>query len=191
MRTQTADSREFAALSAAPKALSAHELATESDFEALVVSQQAYVERLAQRLLAWDDDVADIVQSVFLAAYLHWPKFRHAAKVSTWLAAITLNACRTHRRRRWLRIRWLARSGPALESTQPSDEGAWERNEAVRSAVRTLAPRYREVIVLRYLEGFSIDEIAEILGRSRAAIDAQLSRGRGMLREQLKDWMDD
>lgn len=189
MQTQTADSREFAALGAAPKALSAG-----SDFETLVLSQQAFVERLARRLLGWESDVADVVQGVFLAALQHWPQFRREAQVSTWLASITLNACRTHRRRSWLRIRWRSQAGVEAEETGPdadADESRRERNQAVRTAVRSLAPRYREVIVLRYLEGFAIDEIATILGRTRAAIDGQLSRGRAMLQDSLKLWMED
>jgi RNA polymerase sigma-70 factor (ECF subfamily) len=165
-----------------------------SDFESLVLAQQAFVVRLAQRLLAWETDVSDVVQDVFLAAYGHWPAFRRDAKVTTWLASITLNACRTHRRRRWVRFRWFAAVGSDRDLA-PDASGALgrslERSDAVRTAVKTLPQRYREVIVLRYLEGFAIEEIAAILNRKRATIDAQLSRGRLLLRDALTEWMDD
>lgn len=169
------------------------ELVRERDFELLVLAQQAYVARLAHRLLAWDGDIGDVVQDVLVAAYRHWPTFRRGAKVTTWLAAITLNACRTHRRRRWLRFRWYRDTAP--DTGAPTQEHvpaeAGERDEAVRQAVMALPNRYREAIVLRYLEEFSVEEIAAILGRSRAAIDAQLSRGRALLRDSLTDWMDE
>jgi RNA polymerase sigma-70 factor (ECF subfamily) len=165
-----------------------------SDFETLVLAQQAYVARLAHRLLAWNDDAADVVQDVFLAAYRHWPGFRRDAKVTTWLTSITVNVCRSHRRRSRLRFRWLTRNSSAVDAESakaPDLDASGEQHDAVRSAVKALPTRYREAIVLRYLEGFAIDEIGVILGRSRATIDAQLSRGRALLRDSLARWMED
>lgn len=170
------------------------QIAVGSDFETIVLAQQAFVARLAHRLLAWDADVSDVVQDVLLAAYRHWPAFRGDARVTTWLAAMTLNACRTHRRRHWVRFRWLAGIGGNRNlppDAEPFAESSQERNDAVRAAVKALPARYREVVVLRYLEGFAIDDIAAILKRRRATIDAQLSRSRLLLRDSLAAWMDD
>jgi RNA polymerase sigma-70 factor (ECF subfamily) len=192
MGTSKASCSATGAPPSAEKALPNADLPGGSAFETLVLSQQAYVARLAHRLLAWDADVADVVQDVFLAAYRHWPAFRRDAKVTTWLTSITLNACRSHRRRLWLRLRWPTGGG---ESAEPvwltGPEQTRERVAAVQNAVRALPQRYREVIVLRYLEGWSIDEIAAVLGRSRAAVDGQLSRGRTLLRVPLREWMDE
>jgi RNA polymerase sigma-70 factor (ECF subfamily) len=185
----------FGSPSEAEKALSeTSRNAAEGDFETLVLAQQEYVTRLAHRVMAWKEDVSDVVQDVLLAAYRHWPRFRRDAKVTTWLATITVNVCRTHCRRRWFRFRRQRQSvsdtGLAT-GTRLISAASCERDEAVQAAVKTLPAKYREVIVLRYLEGFDIVEIASILSRSRATIDAQLSRGREMLRDSLRPWMED
>jgi len=64
-----------------------------------------------------------------------------------------------------------------------------ERAAAVRRAVAGLSARYREVVVLHYLEGMEIGEVGRTLGVSANAVAVRLHRARGMLRETLGKWM--
>ena len=72
---------------------------------------------MVYRLLGWRGEVEDIVQDVFLAAFKRRQTFRDESSQWTWLAAIAINRCRTHRRRKLLEFRWLKRprTNPALE----------------------------------------------------------------------------
>ena len=75
-------------------------------FEQVVDEQQANVARLARRLLGWSTngaDVDDVAQDVFLTVLKHLDRFRGESSLSTWITRITINACRTHRRRRVMR----------------------------------------------------------------------------------------
>lgn len=163
-------------------------------FEQLVALYQPRVERLAHRLLGWGDGAQDVVQDVFLAALRKAGTFRGDASLLTWLTVITLNRCRTHRRRNLLRLRahgFLShRSARQAESSdRPAIED--ERARRVRTAVAGLAPKDREVIVLCYLEHRSTAQIAALLSISQNAVEVRLHRARQKLREPLQGLMKD
>ncbi len=136
-------------------------------FEQLVRAHQDYVARLAFRLLGWSGDAEDVVQDVFLAALRNVKSFRGQASPLTWLTAITVNQCRTRRRRQWVmdRLRWLWRRRPGGPDPPPADGplAEAERSERVRRAVRRLPGRLREVVVLRYLQDQSVAEVARVI----------------------------
>jgi RNA polymerase sigma-70 factor, ECF subfamily len=137
--------------------------------------------------------VDDVVQDVFLAVYRSLGRFRDKARIDTWLTTITLNRCRSVRRWRWLRLRlpWRATvQGEAI--AEPPDRPAEnaELLAEVRQAVRQLPQTDREAIVLRYLEGASVDAIAGLLGVSRGAVEVRLSRARNRLRDLLSPNME-
>jgi RNA polymerase sigma-70 factor (ECF subfamily) len=158
-------------------------------FEKLVELYQGRITRLVQRLLGWSADVDDLVQEVFVAAWRGLPKFRGQSTIETWLMRIAINQCRRHRRRTLLRHAFHRR----LKSERPSIPDsidplrADERSRGVRQAVHALPPRYREVIVLRYLEGLEVDQLMRVLRLSRTAADVRLHRARELLRGSLKE----
>lgn len=161
-------------------------------FESLVALYQPRVTRLAHRLLGWSGDVDDIVQEVFLAVLRHARKYRQDASLWTWLTTITLNACRSHFRRREL-LRKLSSVFIPGKSPASADTAALEDETArqVRSAVAALPPRHREVVVLFYLEHRSVAEMSRLLGASANAIDVRLHRARAKLRQSLEPLMED
>lgn len=150
------------------------------DFERLVMDERERVARLAYRLLGWSHEAEDVVQDVFVTAMRQAPRFRGQARVSTWLARITINLCRSRLRRKAIFGRWFE----AVRRTTPREAPAYQPpvDEQVRAAVRALPWRYREVVVLRYLEELSVDEICALLGARRGAIEVRLNRAREMLR---------
>jgi RNA polymerase sigma-70 factor (ECF subfamily) len=159
-----------------------------SAFEEIVAAYADQVAGLANRLLAWPGDVDDVVQDVFLAAFLNLKKFRGQCTLRTWLFTITINKCRTQRFRRALGLRILAKkaltpqavSGPADSSRMDA-----ETFEKVQQAVRALPMKYREPVVLRYLQEMSNGEAAKVLSISENTIAIRLNRARQRLKDSL------
>ena len=162
-------------------------------FDQLVQAHQNRVARLAYRLLGWSGEVDDVVQEVFLAVFKNVAKFRGDCRVSTWLTAVTLNKCRSARRRRLVRLEFLRRlSSGAAAFSSAADEGrdpaALER---IRGAVRALPVRYREAVVLRYLEEMPVAEVGRALGLAEGAVGVLLHRARARLKDRLADLVED
>ena len=158
-----------------------------SAFDELVARHQQRVARLAQRLLGWPQDVEDVVQDVFLAALGNLKKFRGDCSLATWLTTITLNKCRSRRRKRFLRWRFLRRKESETVATDraPQTTAEMETLERVRGAVQALPARYREVVVLHYLEEMPVAEVGDVLGISRGAAEVRLHRARARLKTLL------
>lgn len=158
-------------------------------FENLVAANQERVTRLCYRLLGWREDVEDVVQDVFVTTLRALPDFRGDSSFSTWLTRIVVNTCRSAGRRRSAWLRWVKRSaseGPAEPGSVADDAlVAAERHGQVRRAVAALPAKYREVVVLRYLEEIETAEIGEILGIKRNAVEVRLNRARARLRASL------
>jgi len=163
----------------------------DSAFDPIVERYSAEVAALANRLLGWPGDVDDVVQEVFVAAWTGLKKFRGDSGLRTWLFAVTVNECRSHRFRRRRRLRAVAlEEARAVESRERrGEEAAMDRETfaRVRQAVRKLPQKYREIIVLRYLQGLEIEEICRLLGITSNAAQVRLNRARKRLREQLSD----
>ncbi|MHC4680620.1 MAG: RNA polymerase sigma factor [Planctomycetota bacterium] len=163
----------------------------ESAFERIVERYSADVAALANRLLAWPGDVEDVTQDVFLAVFLGLKKFRRDCRLKTWLFAITINKCRSNRHRRCLHLRRFSQAAGETLSVPAATEQAGpmeaEDLDRVRRAVAALPVRYREPVVLRYLQELPTDEIGRILGISQNALQVRLSRARKRLKQDLAE----
>lgn len=159
-------------------------------FDALVAAHQDRVSRLAYRLLGWSGDVDDVVQEVFLAAWKALPRFQGRSSLATWLTRITINECR-RLRRRWGRVlhREPVETGRACTPAADSRMMNAETFGRVRRAVAALPVRYREVVVLHYLEQIPIGMVSELLGMSTNRVAVLLHRARAKLKSKLADLM--
>jgi RNA polymerase sigma-70 factor, ECF subfamily len=162
-------------------------------FDDLVEQYGRRVIGLAARLLNGSEGAQDAAQDVFLAVLRKGTKFRGEARLWTYLAAITVNRCRSIRRRRWLHERVLRRiaQGGGGESAPNRALVHNDTAEVVRREVARLPVRYREVIVLKYLEEMSMRDVAEVLGVRVNTVEVRLSRARKMLAESLDHLADD
>jgi RNA polymerase sigma-70 factor (ECF subfamily) len=123
------------------------------------------------------DEVDDLVQDVFLAAFKRIHTLREAGAFGGWLAMIARNrAVDFHRRRR--ETEELPENLAQRSSVDP------EAAEALR-LIRILPEAYRETLVLRLVEGMTGPEIAERTGLTPASVRVNLHRGMKMLREKL------
>lgn len=158
--------------------------------ETLVREHEALVRRLVFRLSGWrGNDCEDLVQDVFVKAMENGTTFEGRAAVSTWLTAIAVNVCRAERRKRAVRRalfgRW-ATEAVTTEAARPSKSiEEEERGRQVVAAVQDLPGKYREVIVLRYLEELDLASVAAAVGISKGAAEVRLHRGRALLAEKL------
>jgi len=161
---------------------------TKPGLEKIVKDHLDEITRLAYRLLGWQSDVEDIVQDVFLSAALKLDTLRDETCVRAWLYQITINKCRTWRYRQKLRLRFWINQRREKENDVPSsyNSDAHERDIQVRNAVRALPAKYREAVVLRYLEQLSACEVAKMLKINENALNVRLLRARTMLRETLE-----
>lgn len=163
----------------------------ESAFDRIVEGYSADIAVLANRLLGWPGEVEDIVQDVFLAAFLGLKKFRCECSLKTWLFTIAINKCRSYRYKRMLHIKFFSRAAAkastVLDLTADKVLMDDETFDKVRHAVQALPAKYREPVVLRYLQELSMDEIARMLSISRNALHVRLSRARERLRGDLAE----
>jgi RNA polymerase sigma-70 factor, ECF subfamily len=174
----------------------------DSDPEAFETVVREYGGRMlaaARRLLGTEEDARDAVQEAFLAAFKSIHSFAGAARLSTWLHRIVVNAAlmklRSRRRRREDSIEDLLprfrddgcwSESPATWD-MPSD-GVLERRETravVRRAIERLPASYRTVLMLRDIEELDTDETATALGTTHNAVKIRLHRARQALKTLL------
>ena len=134
--------------------------------------------RLASTRLRDPADAEDAVQEVFLKLLTAAPQFRDAGHERAWLIRATLHRAADLRRL-------------AANRNVPLEEAALaaapEPESALRDAVRALPEKYSAVIHLHYYEGYSIREIAKLLGVPAPTVGTRLARGRERLRQLLKE----
>ncbi len=182
-------------------------------FVNLVLDHQEQITRLVHRLLGWRGEVEDVVQDVFVDALKNLARFRGHSSVETWLTRIAINRCRSHQRRAWVRRMLPLPVGEGRGEGAAKAEGGrrktgnfapsapWEAGATcetahsaeaqetiaeVHAAIRQLKQSDRELIVLRYLEEQSVDDIALALGLARGTVNVRLNRARSRLEKILK-----
>lgn len=166
----------------------------EAAFETIVRMYSADVAQLANRLLGWPGDVEDVTQDTFLAAFTSLKSFRCECSLKTWLFTIAINKCRTYRYKRMIRLRTLSKA--AQRNAAPSHSSAAAASmdkdtfEQVRETVRAMPAKYREVVVLRYLQALPADQIAQILGITKNTVHVRLNRARKQLKDELANLME-
>lgn len=145
--------------------------------ERLVRTYSDLILRLAYTYLKSTHDAEDICQNVFLKLLTGGYTFDSAEHEKAWVIRATANACKDSLRAAHRRCVGLEAVAEAAAPEAP--------DSAVLDAVMALPRKYREAVYLHYYEGYSVREIAKLLGRSEAAVSAHLSRGRKSLRTTL------
>lgn len=154
-----------------------------SAFEALVLRHQARVFRLASRFFRRREDVEDVAQETFLAAWSGLASYKHKAPFEHWLTRICLNSCYAR-----LSQRSSAAERPLDAATEPAAPAA--APDAALDAERLLArlaPRDRFVLLLLDGEGWSVREIAARLGWTAVNVKVRAHRARRRLRAILEE----
>ena len=169
-------------------------------FETIVRREGRRMLGTARRLLGTDEDAEDAVQEAFLQAYRAIDGFNGEAKISTWLHRIVVNAAlmklRSRRRKPEQPIEDLL---PKFDETGewPATVDGWQRSAddlvesaecraIVRRAIDRLPEKYRQVLMIRDIEGFDTEEAAAMLESTPSAVKVRLHRARQALRTLLE-----
>jgi len=165
-------------------------------FDVLVVRHQRKMFNVAYRMLGNYDDAADVTQEAFVAAYKAIGTFKTEAKFSTWLYSITVNHAKnrlkqTRGRKEHERLSPAETENLELESCPRSDENPYaimeqkEKDALVHQCIASLDDEYREVLILRDIQGLSYEEIRGILNIPEGTVKSRLARAREALKNGL------
>ncbi len=161
-----------------------------SGFEQAVLPHLDSAYNLARWLTRDDQDARDVVQEACLRALRFFPSFR-GGDGRAWLLGIVRNASYD-----WLRERGAAESAMAFdEDTYVPDDAATPESlllqradrQMIRRAIEMLPAAWREVLVLRELEGLSYKEIAAVAAIPVGTVMSRLARARGRLQQYLAE----
>lgn len=175
-------------------------------FEVLVKRHQKRMYNIAYRMLGDYEEAANLVQDAFLAAYRSLKAFKGKSQFSTWLYSILINHCKN--RLKQLQVQRLHEAFslndpiPSLDgqiqsdppSADPSALEELERKdiqEKVQRCINRLEDPFREVVVLRDIQGFSYEEISQMLHLPEGTVKSRLFRAREDLRDRLKQFIGD
>jgi RNA polymerase sigma-70 factor (ECF subfamily) len=169
-------------------------------FDQLVTRYSADIYALLVRITEDLEEAKDLTQETFLRALRSIKGFRGEADIKTWLFRIAINESR-NRRRWWLRRKknvtvsleaeseTLGLSERIASPTSEDPESAainHERGTALMKALSELSQNFREVVILRDIEGLTYEEIAETLQTNIGTVKSRIARGRDELRRKLK-----
>lgn len=176
--------------------LAAHVDGDEDAFALLVARHRDRMWNVAIRTMRHREDAADCLQEAYLSAFRRAHTFRGGSKVTTWLHRIVVNACLDRIRRNKVR-----RAEPLPEEPDRSPEmgvasnadqvEAQEVRSAVTAALAELNADQRACLVLVDMEGYSVQEAAQILGCAPGTVKSRCHRGRARLAPMLKHLRDD
>lgn len=157
-------------------------------FEQLVVAYRDQVFRLALRMCGNEADADEVAQEAFLSAWKALPNFRGDSQFSTWLYQLTSHAAIDLMRREKRQIAAediteVSAPDPAPGPQQQAEQS--ETRQAVRDAMAQLSPEYRQIVVLRFLQELSYEEIGAVLKLPPGTVKSRLNRAKSQLKDIL------
>jgi RNA polymerase sigma-70 factor (ECF subfamily) len=171
-------------------------------YDELVRTYHTSIFHVAYRMLGDAGEAADVVQDIFLKVFRNIGGFKGEAALKTWIFRIALSEILN-------RLRWWKRrhrfstvsledthngngSGYYVRDSKPTPEEALECKEqerAIQEALSALSSHHRSIIVLRDIEGFSYNEIADVLGISVGTVKSRIARARAELKRTLMRYL--
>jgi len=170
-------------------------------YDELVRTYHALIYQVAYRMLGDTGEASDLVQEIFLKVFRHIGGFKSEASLKTWIFKIAFSEILN--RLRWWKRRYRAstvsidepsRVGDSYDiaDSKPTPEQllqSKEQEDAVQHALRKLSGEHRSIIVLRDIEGFSYNEISDVLGISVGTVKSRLARARADLKKSLMRYL--
>ncbi|HKI96896.1 MAG TPA: sigma-70 family RNA polymerase sigma factor [bacterium] len=173
-------------------------------FQELVLKYEQRVYNHCLRMVNDDVESYDLTQEVFLKVFRKIKNYEHTYSFYTWLYRITVNCCIDYLRRKRRHIQGVSLSAGTTDD--PGENGREqdipdttfvpdtallnrELDDVLRNAIGQLSEKLRSIIILKEVEGFSYEEIADVLGCSRGTVKSRLFRARERLKELLADYV--
>lgn len=158
-------------------------------FTALVHRHQERVWRICYRLLSNEHDASDAAQDVFVSLFLHRASFAGRSRFTTWLHAIAVRTCLSLRRARGRR----ARRETILNEGQQAEPAGNQSSDTeglaldLSQMLETLDEEDRALVILKYAESYSYEELADVFDLSVSACKMRVSRAREELQQRFPD----
>ncbi|HWB98694.1 MAG TPA: sigma-70 family RNA polymerase sigma factor [Bryobacteraceae bacterium] len=157
-------------------------------FHALFLAHKDRVYSIALRFSGNEATAMDITQDTFLKLFFQIGSFRGEASFESWLYRLVVNSCLDQKRKTRRLVPLLEEMRHRLFVSQDNPAASLARSETsrkVQAAVAKLSPDLRLSIVLRYTEGLSYEEMAEVFGVSKGTVASRLNRAHKELARRL------
>ncbi len=148
---------------------------SEEEFHALYQTHGRKIKRAIEGIVGSEAVAQELAQDAFIKAWTQLPYFMRKSKLSTWLYTIAINCARDYLRSH--------RRAPAIEEEYV--EGLSPERRAVREGILEIELSEREILVLHYYEGQTVEEIGSVLGVPSGTVKSRLFEARKALREKL------
>ena len=145
------------------------------DIETLIHNHGNMLFRLCVMILGNASDAEDVIQETMIKYLQKAPKFENAEHEKAWLIKVSTNQCKDV-----LRFR---RKHQMVDIEQVKEFVKDESNREIIDALMTLPEKYKVVLLLHYVEGYSTKEIAEMIDKTTSAVKMRLQKGRILLKE--------
>lgn len=156
-----------------------------NDFEVVYEKYSNMLYRIALSELQSSHDASDAVQDVFVKYINASPRFHDENHERAWFIRVTVNRCRDMLRHSSLRNHISLEE--IAELLPYEDKSMLETCERTMESLSNIPEKYRAVLVLHYLEGFSVEEIADMMKLSKSAVKMRLMRGRESIKDRMED----
>jgi len=175
-------------------------------FEILVRNYQKKMFNIAFRITGSIEDASEIVQDAFFAAHKNLKNFEQKSRFSTWLYSITVNTAKNRLKQNLARKTHEPHSSDdrlhsdsSTKRIEPASDDPSaldllmkkDRQKSVQECLNRLEQDYREVIVLRDIQGFAYTEIADMLSLAEGTVKSRLFRARDAVKDCLKKLLGD
>lgn len=161
-------------------------------FASLVKKYKTKVFNLAWSLTRDRETADDLAQEAFIKAYLALPTFQFKSEFGTWLYRITVNHAKDYLRKKSKMSKMLFEKMKEMPLVQENEiikkekeQIIEQRKKFVHQCLQTIPEKYKLILSLRDIQGFSYGEITKILKISPGTVDSRLHRARKMLRKKL------
>ena len=153
----------------------------------LVERYQGMIHNLSYRMLGDAEAAKDVAQESFISAYVALRIFQRKARFSSWLCRIAMNKCKDYLRSKkdTISVDALAELSATKESSPEEAASRKQVKDGIQTALNGLPEDYREVIILKHIEGLDYGEMEKILGICANTLKVRTHRGREMLKKIL------
>ena len=151
------------------------------NIEAIMDTYGNMLFRLCLVILGNQSDVEDVIQETMIQYLQKAPAFKDSEHEKAWLITVATNKCRD--------ILRFKKRHPVTDMTKLSSLTHDSSDSGILDALITLPDKYRIVLMLYYVEEYSVNDIAKIIGRTSSAVKMRLQKGRKLLAEAYqKEW---
>ncbi len=162
-------------------------------FEQLILQHEKRIYNYCYRMTNNREDAEDLSQEIFIKVYKNLNSFKGKSSFSTWIYRIAYNTCiDKYRKKKVVAVSLTPNDEGEKQIDLPSGEPlpedrvvSREEYELVCECISALRPEYKAAVILRDIQNYSYDEIAEILNIPLGTVKSHISRGRAALRDAL------